>query len=276
MLKADSRTPHTSPVLDSRLAPANTNINSSLSDRLKNTVMGLYNKVHNNDSGFVILTGLGGIAAVVYGFWGTDFAILSAENGMREVAVPLIVRTAYNIDYWMAFNAALILAGVTSSGEGTKRLGRLAAERDFCRDKNKTLEECLATGNNDTSKQELQAILCKESEIYAAEQLKKLDANPQSYWSRIKSRFSEIGLATYAVAQGGIVATFMLVNSGYNIDGGLIWNDLLFGAASGIMMYTAGKYYEGKTAFYRGLQTLKSKIVAPPKGFGPSTPSLEG
>jgi len=252
MSKTDSRTPDTSPVLDRRPALANTNINSSLSDRLKNTFMWAY----NNDAVHIILTGLGGIAAVVYGFWGTDFAMLSAENG-TNVAVPLVFRTAYDAIVWMAFNTSLCIFGTASAGEGTKRLGQLAAERDFCRNENKTLEECLATGNNDISKQELQAILCKESETYAAEQLKKLEANPQSYWGRIKSRLSEIGLATYAAAQGGIVATFYLVNSGYNIDGGLIWNDLLIGAASGIIMYTAGKYYEGKKAFYKSLPKAK-------------------
>lgn len=260
MMEADSGTSHTSKDLDSRLASSNTNNNSSLSHRLKNAFVRLY----NNDAGHIILTGLGGIATVVYGFWGTDFAMLSAENG-TNVAVPLVVRTAYDVNAWMAFNTMLNILGIASAGEGAKRLGKVIAERDYLRNKNKILEERLA-GNDKGS----------ESEIYVSEQLKKLEANPQSYWGRIKPKLTKIGLVTYSLAQGGIVATFLLVNNNYNIDGGLIWNDLLFGAASGIIMYTVGKYYEGKAAFLCGLQTLKSKITAPPKGFEPSTPSLEG
>lgn len=251
----DSCTTHTSKDLDSRLAPSNTNINSSLSHSLKNAFIRAY-----NDACVIILAGLGGIATVVYGLWGTDFAVLSAENG-TDVAVPLVMRTTYNVNAWMAFNTLLNILGTASAGEGAKRLGKVIAERDFRRHESKTLEECLAAGNDKISKQELQAILCKESEIYVSEQLQKLEANPQRYWSRIKPKLTKIGLITYSLAQGGIVATFLLVNNNYNIDGGLIWNDLLIGAASGIIMYTAGKYYEGKAAFYNGLQKLKQNLL---------------
>lgn len=261
MLEADSRTSHVSEDLDRKLISANINTDNnsnSLSHRLKNAFM----RAYNNDASFIILTGLGGIATVVYGFWGTDFAMLSAENGIN-VAVPLVVRTVYDVNAWMAFNTALNIFGTASAGEGMRRLGKVIAERDFRRHESETLEERLITNNADDeiSKQELQTYLCKENEAYATEQLKHFSINPKSYWSKIKPRLAKIGLTTYAIAQGGIFATFLLVNSGYNIDGGLIWNDLLFGAASGIIMYAAGKYYEGKAAFYKSLQKLGSKLL---------------
>lgn len=255
MLGADSGTSHVSESLDRKLISAsiktdNKNANSLL-HRLKNK----FAQAYKNDAGVIISTGLGGMATVVYGFWGTDFAMLSAENG-TGVAVPLIIRTVYDVNAWMAFNTALNIFGTAAAGEGAKRLGKVVAERDFHKHQNKTLEERLAS-SNEISKQELQECLEKATETFSAEQLKRYEANKTSYWGRIKPNLTKIGLATYAVAQGGIVATFLLVNNNYNIDGGLVWNDLLIGAASGIIMFAVGKYYEGKEAFYRLLGKLE-------------------
>jgi hypothetical protein len=216
--------------LEAKLFPVKNKL-ESLITRVKNIFSKAYNKIRSNDPGFITMAGLGGMAALVYGFWGTDFAMLSAENEMPYVVIPLIVRTTCEIKTWMTFNTALNILGVISSGEGAKRLGKVVAERDFYK---KQFEQKESKGLEE---------LCKNT-------YKEIK-------SSIKSKLSKIGLVIYSAAQGGIVATFLLANSNYNIDAGLVWNDLLLGAASGIVMYVAGKYYEGKASSYEIFDRLK-------------------
>jgi len=251
MFQPDGGTSQSSLTLESKLLQNNTKSDISLLQKVKTAFWNAY----NSDAGFIIFTGLGGIAAVVYTYWGTDFAVLSAENRMKEVMVPLVARVAHGIEAWMYGNAALNMLGVMASGEGPRRLGKVIAERDYYKNENQNMRKFLAKQTQDkVSKKELEEHLYEKSAEFVSKELESDSKN--GFGTKFKKYLPSIGLATYAVSQAGILATFALVNSGYELDGGLIWNDLLFGAGAGIVMYVAGKYREGKKAMYRTFRQL--------------------